>query len=188
MHKLFFIFIIFVFASNNLLAQDNAQLEVEGTRISIDTISHSPKKAGLLSLALPGLGQAYNKKYWKIPIIYAGFTGLTYLVISNHQDYIKYRDAYIARIEDTPGNEDILPRYTTENIRVLKNIHWKNRDLYIILTAGFYAFQVLDAIVDAHFYSFDMSDDLSLRISPSFEPTMGTYQTTASGIGVSLNF
>ncbi|MCK5846526.1 MAG: hypothetical protein KAG84_03735 [Bacteroidales bacterium] len=188
MHKYLTIFVIAIFSVFTLKAQQSGQLEVEGIQIEKDTSSHSPKLAGFLSLGLPGLGQAYNKKYWKIPIIYAGFAGLTYLIVDNHKSYTEYRDAYIARIELTPGNEDLLPQYTTENIRVMKNIYWKDRDFYIIMTITLYAIQALDAVVDAHFWTYDMSSDLSFRIKPSIEPTLGTYQTNATGIGVSLNF
>ncbi len=188
MYKYLIIISLLLIIASSIKAQDTGKLDVEGIEIHQDTSSHSPKLAGLLSLGLPGLGQAYNKKYWKIPIIYAGFTGLTYLVIDNHKNYIEFRDAYIARIEDTPGNEDILPQYTTENIRVLKNLYWKDRDFYIIMTITLYAIQALDAVVDAHFFDYDMSNDLSIRIKPSIEPTLGTYQTNATGIGVSLNF
>ncbi len=188
MYKYLIILFLFAVTTTNLMAQTDGQIEVQGIQIEKQDTNHSPKLAAYLSLGLPGLGQAYNKKYWKIPIIYAGFTGLTYLIIDNHKNYIEFRDAYIARIEDTPGNEDLLPQYTTENIRVLKNIYWKDRDFYIILTVGLYAIQVLDAVVDAHFFTYDMSNDLSIRIKPSIEPTLGTYQTNATGIGISLNF
>ena len=178
-----------LFFTYNTFAQQDGKLGVEGVEMAKkDTTNHSPKLAGYMSMALPGLGQAYNKKYWKIPIIYAGFTGLVYLVIDNHKSYTEFRDAYIARIEDTPGNEDILPQYTTENIRVLKNIYWKDRDFYIIMTITLYAIQALDAVVDAHFFYYDMSNDLSFRIRPSIEPTLGTYHANVTGIGVSLNF
>ncbi len=188
MNRLILIFILIIVSLGQIKAQRGNNVGVEGVTIVLDTNTHSPKKAAYMSLILPGLGQVYNKKYWKVPLFYAGFGGLTYLIINNHKSYIEFRDAYIARIDDTPGNEDILPQYTTENIRVLKNLYWKDRDFYIILTVGLYAVQILDAVVDAHFYSYDISDDLSLRVGPSIEPTMGTYPTTATGIGISLNF
>lgn len=188
MYRIILIFTLILISLGQIKAQNGGELAVEGVTTVQDTSTHSPSKAGYMSLIVPGLGQVYNKKYWKVPIVYAGFAGLGYLIYDNHTNYIEFRDAYIARIEDAPGNEDLLPQYTTENIRVKKNIYWKNRDRYIMITVGFYAIQVLDAIVDAHFFTYDISDDLSLRIGPSIEPTIGTYQTAATGFGISLNF
>lgn len=188
MYRLIFIFLIIIVSLGQLKAQQKGNMDVKGVTVVADTNTHSPKKAAYMSLIIPGLGQAYNKKYWKVPIIYAGFAGLGYFIYTSNTSYIEYKEAYIARIEDSPGNEDILPQYTTENIRVLKNLYWKDRDKYIIFTIGLYAIQILDAVVDAHFYSYDISDDLSLRIGPSIEPTLGIYPSAATGIGISLNF
>ncbi len=188
MNKSILIILITIISLGQLKAQQDGNIEVEGVTVEADTNTHSPTKAAYMSLIVPGLGQVYNKKYWKVPIIYAGFTGLTYLIVNNQKNYIEYRDAYIARIEETEGNEDILPQYTTENIRVLKNLYWKDRDRYVIFTIALYAVQILDAVVDAHFYSYDVSDNLSLRVGPSIQPTIGTYPSAATGIGISLNF
>ena len=180
--------LIFLFAANSF-AQQQDKIAIDGiTEISTDTVKHSPKLAGYLSLVLPGLGQAYNRKYWKIPIIYVGLGALTYLSIDNHRNYVKYRDAYIARINNVEGSEDIFPLYSTENIRVYKNAYWKDRDYMIIMTVVFYSLNILDAIVDAHFFSYDISDDLSFRLQPSFEPTIGINSGTTAGLGISLHF
>jgi len=169
----------------------DSQVEMQGvTVVKNDTMAkyHSPKKAGYMSTFLPGLGQVYNKKYWKVPIIYGGFAALTYFIIDNNTNYIKFRDAYIARIDEDPTNDDILPQYTTDNLRVIKNIYWKNRDLSIILTVTLYILNIFDAIADAHLYSYDISDDLSFRIEPIVEPAYNVGQVNVNGIGFSLNF
>ncbi len=150
--------------------------------------NHSPKKAAIMSSALPGLGQIYNKKYWKVPIIYAGFGALTYYIIDNNKNYIEFRDAYRARVDNDPTNDNIKPEYTTDNLRIIKNIYWKNRDLMVILTAVLYAVNILDATVDAHFFTYDISDDLSFNISPIVEPSMSFGRTSTSAISFSLNF
>jgi hypothetical protein len=149
---------------------------------------HSPKKATYMSLILPGLGQAYNHKYWKIPIIYAGFGTISYFFVQNQKGYTKYRDAYISRIDDDAANDDILPQYTTENLRVIKNLYWKDRDLTIIIAAVLYSLNVLDANVDAHFFTYDISDDLTFNIKPSLQPTYGQHSTNTAGLSFSLNF
>jgi hypothetical protein len=166
-------------------------VETEGVTIvknDSSMLNHSPKKAGYLSTALPGLGQIYNKKYWKVPIIYVGFGTLTYFIIDNNKNYQKYLEAYKMRIDNDPNNDDILPEYTTENLRVIKNLYWKNRDLMILLTVGLYALNILDAVVDAHFFTYDISDDLSFHISPTFEPNMGYSNSSTAALSFSLNF
>jgi len=188
-----FIFIYVLLISTNSIAQNTIDnnIEVEGvTIIENDTLEkfHSPKKAGYMSAILPGLGQVYNKKYWKLPIIYGGFAALTYYIIDNNANYKKFRDAYIARIDEDPTNDDILPQYTTDNLRIIKNNYWKSRDLSIILTVTLYILNIFDAIADAHLYSYDISDDLSLRIDPIVVPAYNIGQTSVNGIGVSLNF
>jgi hypothetical protein len=187
------IFISVLLITINSSAQNTIDKNVEVDGLSIvksDTLEkfHSPKKAGYMSAILPGLGQAYNKKYWKLPIIYGGFAALTYYIIDNNTNYIKYRDAYIARTDEDPTNDDILPQYTTDNLRIIKNNYWKNRDLSIILTVTLYILNIFDAIADAHLYYYDISDDLSLRIDPVVIPAYNIGQTSVNGIGVSLNF
>jgi len=186
------VLIAFSFSLNSH-AQEVLQenIEAEGVTVVRNDSSmafHSPKKAGYMSAILPGLGQAYNKKYWKVPIIYAGFGTLTYFIIDNNKSYQKFLEAYTMRIDDDPTNDDILPGYTTENLRVIKNHYWKNRDLMIVLTAALYALNILDAVVDAHFFTYDISDDLSFNISPVVEPTMGFGQSSNAALSFSLNF
>ena len=151
---------------------------------------HPPKRAGWMSAALPGLGQAYNKKYWKIPIIYAAFGATTYFLIKNQKDYVKYRDSYIARIDDDPNTVDEFPLLSTDAIRIYKNIYWKNRDLSIIILAAVYTLNILDAVVDAHFYTYDISDDLSLQITPVVSPALrfGPSKSAYAGLSLSLSF
>lgn len=133
---------------------------------------HSPKKATVLSAILPGLGQAYNKKYWKIPIVYAGLAATTYFIHINNQEYHRYKTAYLYRIDGDPNTVDeFVNIYNDEaQLRSLTDFYRRNRDLMIIGTAGVYLLNIIDAAVDAHFYDFDVSDDLSLRIQPVVMP------------------
>jgi len=190
---LFFVLVISLLPSKNLQAQaesDSIFLEEAQVVEVIDTTYHSPKKAGWFSTAIPGLGQAYNKKYWKIPIIYAAFGTVTYFLVKHNKEYLKYRDAYIARTDNNPSTVDDFPEYTTENLRVYKNMYWKSRDLDVILLVGVFTLNILDAIVDAHFYTYDISDDLSLRITPVVAPTLhfGPSKSSYAGLSFSLSF
>ncbi len=163
---------------------------VTGSKPDTAMSNHSPKKAGWMSAALPGLGQVYNKKYWKAPVIYVAFGTITYFLVTNNAEYQKYREAYILRTDDDITNDDILPKYTVENLRVLKNTYWKKRDWDVILLAVVYVLNVLDAVVDAHFFTYDISEDLSLHINPVVKPVFGFGQSTSSmaGLSFSLSF
>jgi len=149
--------------------------------------AHSATKAAYLSI-LPGLGQVYNKKYWKVPIIYAALGTATYFFFDNNTQYKLYRDAYIGRIDDDTTNNFIMPDYTTEDLRQLKNYHWKYRDMSALIFIGLWALNVLDAAVDAHLYSFDISDDLSLRIQPEVGMPMGFRKSATYGFNIALKF
>lgn len=126
---------------------------------------HSPKKASLLSAALPGAGQFYNKKYWKIPIVYIGYGALIYSAGFNSRFYRLYKNELISRQQNT-GNLNLeLERYSDANLDELQSFYRRNRDLSYIGMALLYMINIVDATVDAHLFDFDMSDNLSLRIS-----------------------
>lgn len=133
------------------------------------SILHSPTKASLLSAILPGTGQAYNKKYWKIPIIYAGFAGLGYLAVTNNSDYKIYKDAYRLRLD---GNEstvdDYVGIYSDEDLVTLKDYYKRNRDLSYICMGILYALNIIDASVDAHLFYFNVNDDLTMQVQPGY--------------------
>lgn len=148
-----------------------AQQETK-TKIVVDSLSyHSAKKATLYSAVLPGLGQAYNKKYWKIPIIYAGFGTLFYFIGVNGSEYHKFRDAYtIVATGDTANfnNNEYIVKYEA-NLTQLeegRNYYRRNLELNYILTGLLYILNIIDASVDANLYNFDVSDDISLRFEP----------------------
>ncbi len=143
---------------------------------------HSPKKAAIYSALLPGLGQAYNKKYWKIPIIYAGFGTLGYFISWNNKNYQVLKLAYSDLTDDNPDTDSYLDleaakyydldneseRNQFENgLNKQQNYYRRNRDLLIISTAAFYALNIIDASVDAHLFDFDISEDLSFNWQPA---------------------
>ena len=129
---------------------------------------HSPKKAAAMSAILPGLGQVYNKKYWKAPIIYAGLIGLGYAVKYNNDNFQTYRKAYVYRVDNKPETIDQYEgRYSDDNLNTLQSYFQRNRDLSIVGCAAFYVINIIDATVDAHLFTFDVSDDLTLKIQPT---------------------
>jgi hypothetical protein len=139
--------------------------------IVIETLGdlHSPRKAALYSAVLPGLGQVYNGKYWKIPIIYGGFLTMGYLIILNNDRYNLFLTALNAERngEFNPLAGVANGRYEdTGQLQRAVDGSRRNRDFMIILTAGVYALNIVDAIVDAHLIEFDINPELSFDMKP----------------------
>ena len=148
---------------------------------------HSPKKAALLSSIIPGLGQVYNKKYWKVPLFYLVFAGLAYSINGNQIKYVKYRNAYKYRIDGDPLTVDAFPLYSDDNLNTLQLYYNRYRNLSVIGVTLLYVINILDASVDAHMFTFDVGDDLSLHLNPTLINT-SNFNSYISGLSVSLNF
>lgn len=176
-------------ANHDTLGVDSlARFTTPPTLVKDSVKRHSPKKAAIFSAALPGLGQAYNKKYWKIPIIYAGFGGLGYSIYISAKHHNEFSAAYRLLVNDTSGLVGTVKigghDYNTSQALNYKNYYKRNLDISIIFTAVLYALNIVDATVDAHLFHFDISDKLTLHVQP-------VYQFQASGrgfAGVQLNF
>ncbi len=146
-------------------AQEQNFEVVEADTIVIDSIwkDHSPRKAAMYSAVLPGLGQIYNKKYWKLPLVYGGLGGFGYAAYWNSQQYKYYFDIYKFMTEnDLTEHEGV----TLQEVEWYKNSHLRYKNLMIIVTIGFYVIQIVDANVDAHLIDYDISDDISLTVDP----------------------
>jgi hypothetical protein len=148
---------------------------------------HSPKKAAIFSAVLPGSGQIYNKKYWKVPIVYAGFVGLAYSFQFNQSRYVKYRDAMKYRLDDDSSTtDDYTNIYSDDQLTRLYQYYHRYRDLTVIGAAALYLLNIVDAAVDAHLFTFNVSDDLSLNIQPALINTAGNHYI--SGVGLKIQF
>ena len=142
------------------------------------------RRSTIMSAILPGLGQAYNKKYWKVPIIYAGLIGFGYLFVTNNSKYTQYRYGVLHYY----GNDSLAVAktgYTGSQLATLKNDYKKSRDLGLIGMGIIYVLNIIDANVDGHLRTFDVSDDLSLQIDPWQNYYRGR---STMGISVKLNF
>jgi hypothetical protein len=146
---------------------------------------HPPKRAALMSACLPGLGQIYNRKIWKVPIIYAGFGGLGYGFAVNQSRFAQYRDALRVRYDDDPNTIDNFPQYSDDNLVTFKQFYQRWRDLTVIGMVALYTLNVIDAAVDAHLFHFSVDDNLSLHVMPYCLPT---FQNTSVGLGVRLSW
>lgn len=157
---------------------------------------HNPKKATLYSAVLPGLGQAYNKKYWKIPVVYAGIGTIGYFAISNGNGYRDYRLAYDYKSGiATDVNDDIKTlanKYSSENLITLRDYYRRNMELSWIIMVLWYGMNIIDATVDAHFFEYDIGDDLTLKVEPMIQTSYGEmaygYGKCSTGVSLKLKF
>jgi hypothetical protein len=148
---------------------------------------HSPTKAALYSAVLPGLGQVYNRKYWKVPILYGGGTFVYYLIDQFNNNYNELSNAYEAALNDQLGEYEKFERYvnyTPDQIKAARDINRRYRDLNIIIMVGVYLVNVIDATVDAYLYNFDVSQDLSFK--PAAIPTGSGY--LSPGLKITYQF
>lgn len=134
----------------------------------------APQRAAFYSAVLPGLGQAYNKRYWKIPIIYAGMATGVYFYLQNDQDYDRFRDAYKRRLagftDDEFYGDGEDPIISNQRLIDAQKTAQKNKDISIIVSLAFYLLNIIDANVDSHFRQFNVSNDLSLKPKLNFNP------------------
>lgn len=156
------------------------------------------QKSLWLSMVIPGAGQIYNRKYWKLPIIYGGFVGCAYALTWNSKMYKDYSQAYQDIMSDNPNNDsymDFLPpnfdinsdrkRYE-ERFRKGKDLYRRQRDLSIFAFIGVYLLSVIDAYVDAELSDFDISKDLGMRLEPTLFNDV--QRKHLQGVGIQCNF
>jgi hypothetical protein len=148
---------------------------------------HSPKKAAVLSAIIPGAGQLYNRKNWKVPVLAAGAGALVYGFQFNQKNYKLFKTELIHRQSGAIEINTEFSNLSNANLNELQDFYHRNRDLTIVGMALLYALNVLDATVDAHLFDFNVNEDLSLNIRPQT-----LYSSISSmpiaGLGLTLNF
>jgi hypothetical protein len=183
----FFYLLIFIFFIRNVYAQDQPadSLVVKKDSAIVKTTEpdtttkkvYSPKVAATRSAIIPGWGQVYNKKYWKVPIIYAGLGVTGYIFFDNIKTYKEYKFAYTARIEAQPPNPDstkynqldeIYKTLSPNTIRAARDEFRRYVDYSALIFILLWGLNVVDAAVDAHLKGFDVSPDLSLHLKPGY--------------------
>ncbi len=180
-----------------------ATVKAEKKKKARERFVPDPKRALWLAIVLPGGGQIYNRKYWKLPFIYGGFLGCTYAFMWNQQMYRDYSQAYLDIMDDDPNTKSYMdmlpPRFDIsgreEQFKALfkrkKDYYRRYRDLSAFCFAGVYLLSIVDAYVDAQLSVFDINPDLSLRLEPAVIPTggsLGSQRRAAYGVGCSLHF
>ena len=187
-------------ANGNRMLMDSLKRKPTTTEVGVDTVYaspadsivanykplHSPRKAAFYSAVLPGLGQIYNRQYWKVPIVYAALGVSTGVFIFNMDKYREFRGAYRARVanRDNPDWKDPYARYKYDSdLTYLRDAYRQYVDYSVLVFVAAYALNIVDATVFAHLRQFDISNDLSIRISPK----MLDKRTIGVGLTITLN-
>jgi hypothetical protein len=179
----FIVLFLFVFGNVTVFSQTktDAPLIAKDTMKSKDIDPLTPAKAAFYSAILPGLGQAYNKKYWKIPIVYGAIGISLYYYIDSSQKYHDYRDAYKRRLEGY--NDDEFSYYNDDQLISAQKFYQRNKDLSALFVVGFYVLNIVDANVDAALIQFNVNENLSVR--PDVYMNDVTYKTN---VGLTFNY
>jgi len=195
-------------AGNFFIQTDTVYFDVdslvnEKIQLTPEKFKPDSKKATIYAAIFPGLGQIYNRKYWKLPLVFGSFIGCAYAINWNGNQYSGYKKAYSAFIDenstDTSWKDYCYGIYRTtefENwtpdmkrsfataLKSARDYHWRNRDLSYIVSVGIYALWIIDAYVDAQLFDFDVSPDLSMRVAPVF---FDRTPTNSRSIGMQLS-
>jgi hypothetical protein len=183
-NKIIFIgLLLFLFGNATIFAQakKDSIAKSKDTLKPIEIDPLTPAKAAFYSAILPGLGQAYNKKYWKIPIVYGAIGTSLYLYVDNKKKYNEYRDAYKSRLSGNPDpNYDYL---TDTQLISAQEFYQRNASLSGLFAIGFYVLNIIDANIDAALIQFNVNQSLSVR--PEITPDAVTLK---SNLGLTLNY
>lgn len=194
-----------------LLATDSLTIPTPEELIEVEPFKPNPTKAVIFSALVPGLGQIYNRKYWKLPILYGGLMGCAYAIAWNNGNYSDYTQAYfgVTREEREPldhldawlpfiqgsidmNDEEALLAKARDvgfqtQLKRKKDYFRRYRDMSIFIAVGVYVLGILDAYVDAHLFDFDISPDLSMRVEPAITPG-NIHSPHIYGVNCSIKF
>ena len=186
MIKRFAIILLLFLSSERLMAQDSLRVADDSLLMGggPDTVllksyaaRYDPRKALLYAAVVPGLGQIYNKKYWKLPLVYGGFFGIGYAINFYQDNYKTYKvqlfysldNGYEGDTETNPDTDTNPAGYTTGQLRTIVDKSRRERDFWVIMMGAMYILQMVDAHVDAHLKEFDLNPNLRVSIQPAVE-------------------
>lgn len=191
MQKILFIVFVFttvVFISKPVLAQEKKdstiQKKQDSVIVKVDTAlkqeikKFNPRTATIRSAILPGWGQAYNKKYWKIPLVYAALGVTGGIFVYNLKTYRTLKKDYIYKVDNDPSNDNLISsefaNFSAESLKANRNIFRQNIDYSVLFFILFWGLNVVDATVDGHLKAFDVSDNLSVYLQPGHSELANT--------------
>jgi len=187
---LYIIGLLFVFGFNSFAQKESDSLLVDtDLMVVVDTVQRkpinilAPSKAAFYSAVLPGLGQAHNKKYWKIPIVYAALGAGFYFYNTNNKEYNRYRDEYKRRLAGNSAANGAFPGVSNEGLINAQQTLKRNKELSLLITIGLYALNILDANVDAHLLQFNVDQNLAIKPHLQYNEL-----ENSSDLGLTLNF
>lgn len=178
-------------AQDSLVVERDTIIEEGPDTVAIRSYAkrYSPRKAILYAAILPGLGQIYNKKYWKLPLVYGGFYAIGYAINYYNDFHTEYKGHLFYNLENGRGgenDENIETGLTTGQLRTIVDKARRERDFMIILMGGMYILQMVDAHVDAHLKEFDLNPRLQVSIEPTIDENAWTGRTT--GLALVIRF
>jgi len=181
----FALILLLFLSSERLMAQDSLRVADDSIQMGggPDTVllksyaaRYDPRKALLYAAVVPGLGQIYNKKYWKLPLVYGGFFAIGYAINFYQEDYKTYKVQLFYSLDDGLGDTEINQdqeenpgKYTTGQLRTIVDKSRRERDFWVIMMGAMYILQMVDAHVDAHLKEFDLNPNLRVSIQPAVE-------------------
>ena len=190
--------VVFDTVGNTVITADTVVKETKTAKPNKDKKLSRPAKAAIMSACLPGLGQIYNRKWWKVPIVYAGIGGIGYFSYRNFSEYRSYLHAYEYKTGDLPEGvtltdyeTQLANKYAEGQLQTYKESYRRNFELFTILTVAWYGLNIIDAVVDGHLYTYDISDDLSINVDPYLRPVetpVPMPQYAQVGLSFKLNF
>lgn len=176
-------------------------LNVDSSFFKVKAFKPNPRKAILMSAIFPGLGQIYNRKYWKLPILYGGFVGLAYAITWNNKYYRDYYNGYVDIMDNDPNTvrwhkfvpygkdaQSVEGYLKAGLLQRGKDFYRRNRDLSIIATVALYGLNIVDAYVDAQLFDFDISPDLSMHLQPSVSVESQSFAANMLGMQCTFRF
>jgi hypothetical protein len=182
-----FFFIAFTLVVSAQKETDELNVVIQDTIIREPLNPLSPSKAAFYSAVLPGLGQAYNKKYWKIPIVYAALGTGIYFYLDNDKEYDRYRDAYKRRLagftDDEFWGSGSTPQISNDALIRAQRTLKRNKEISLLVTIGIYALNIIDANVDAHLLQYNVDDNLALKPHFKFNE-----RDASTNLGLTLDF
>jgi hypothetical protein len=198
MERIVFLVLFFTVTALSASAQDSVAVSRDDSLVvdERDTLllksyaaRYDPRKALLYAAVLPGLGQIYNKKYWKLPLVWGGMFAVGYAINFYQDGYTEYKARLYFNLENGCASDDCIypgDSYTTANYRRIVDQYKRERDFMIILMGGVYLLQMIDAHVDAHLKEFDLNPKLQMSVRPTVE--QNELIGRQSGISIVLKF
>ena len=165
----------YLFSQNNLVESDTSKTLVK----------LNPKKAATLSAILPGLGQIYNKQYWKVPVIYGGYIVIGHYIKFNNEMYFEFKNALLMEVDGIESTINPFPNFSESLLERNMEFWRRNRDLLIIFSGVYYLLNIVDAHVFAHLNEFNINENISMKIKPSLKQINNS---NIVGISVKFNF